>query len=94
MPLFGQDSREQTLNHWVEKEGNGIGKEPRDGIRNRVSASAVCRRTNHEGIGTGPSIILIFKTNHSGWHLLPFTWMCLAYKNRLFCRKGQKQDTK
>ncbi len=41
MPLFGQDSREQTLNHWVEKEGNGIGKEPRDGIRNRVSASAV-----------------------------------------------------
>ncbi len=35
------DSREQTGNHWVEREGNRIGEGPQDRIWTRVSTSAV-----------------------------------------------------
>ncbi len=41
MPLFGQDSVEETGKHWVKREGSGIGKRPRAGIQTRVAVSAV-----------------------------------------------------
>ncbi len=63
MPLFRQDSREQTGKHWMKRAEQDQQRTSRWKLNSghREHRCAVCRLTNHEVIGANQnSVIFIF----------------------------------